>query len=640
MSKMDIYQEYIHVSRYARFRDDLGRRETWDETVDRYMTFVQRHLIQNNNYVITEALYKDLRDAIYNLEILPSMRALMTAGEAADRDNVCIYNCSYIPIDNVRAFDELLYVLMCGTGVGFSVERQLVNQLPIINEHFEKSSTVIVVDDSKAGWARSLRELIALLYQGQIPSWDTSKLREAGARLKTFGGRSSGPGPLIDVFKFTVNLFQNAAGRKLTSIECHDLVCKIAECVVVGGVRRSALISLSNLSDDRMRYAKSGKWWEQDGQRSLANNSVAYTEKPDMGSFMREWQALHESKSGERGIFNREGAIKHVQSFGRRKVEDGIGDSFGMNPCAEIILRPYQFCNLTEVVIRDDDNFESLARKVRLATILGTFQSTMTNFKYLRKIWQRNCEEERLLGVSITGIMDNTLMNGSNPRALADTLDLLRKAAVEVNKKYADEIGINPSTAITAVKPSGTVSQLVNSASGIHGRYSNYYIRRVRGSANDPLVQFMKDRNFQCEPDVMAPEKTVVFSFPVAGPKGSIYRDDRSAVQQLDTWLIYKKHWTEHNPSITVYVKDHEWMEVGAWVYRNFDDISGISFLPHSNHIYQQAPYQEITEAEYLEMKKSLPSDIDWRELAKYEVEDATTGSQDLACVAGGCEII
>jgi ribonucleoside-diphosphate reductase alpha chain len=631
------YMRFIHVSRYARWVDALGRRETWEETVDRYFGFMEDNLKRKNNYTLDPSLKFQLRSAVLNLEIMPSMRALMTAGPALERDNIAGYNCSYVPVNSVRSFDEILYILMCGTGVGFSVECQFVNDLPIVNEHFETSDTTIIVNDSKSGWARALRELIAMLYAGHIPSWDVSKVRPAGARLKTFGGRASGPGPLEDLFRFAIRMFQNAAGRKLTSIECHDLVCKIADIVVVGGVRRSALISLSNLTDDRMRHAKSGAWWEDNVQRALANNSVCYTEKPEMSSFMEEWLSLYQSKSGERGIFNRDSAQKHVASNGRRDPEW----DFGTNPCSEIILRPYQFCNLTEVVVRADDTTKSLKEKVRLATILGTLQATLTDFKYLRKIWRENTEEERLLGVSLTGIMDNSVMNGrAGQDELKKVLNALRSTAVETNKEYAQAIGIPQSTAITCVKPSGTVSQLVDSASGIHTRHAEYYIRRVRGDKKDPLTQFMIDSGIPCEEDVTNPENIAVFSFPVKSPEGAVLRDDLSALEQLELWKTYQLEYTEHKPSITVSVRENEWMGVGSWVWDNFDYVSGVSFLPHSDHTYRQAPYEDIDKATYDQMLSEMPDAINWSRLAEYEAEDNTEGVQTLACSSGACEVV
>lgn len=629
------YSKFIHISRYARWDYSLGRREAWEETVNRYFDFVTSKVSDNNNYKISNDLRNELQSAVLNLEIMPSMRALMTAGPALERDNIAGYNCSYCPINHVRAFDEILYILMCGTGVGFSVERQFVTELPVVNEHFENTDTTIIVHDSKAGWARALRELVAMLYAGQVPSWDVSKVRPAGARLKTFGGRASGPGPLEDLFRFAVRLFQNAAGRRLTSIECHDLVCKIADIVVVGGVRRSALISLSNLTDDRMRHAKSGAWWEDNIQRSLANNSVCYTESPEMSSFMEEWLALYQSKSGERGIFNRDSAKKQVARNGRRDTEW----DFGTNPCSEIILRPYQFCNLTEVIVRSTDTQDDLRRKVRLATILGTFQATLTDFKYLRKVWRENTEEERLLGVSLTGIMDNTLTNGSAP-GLPELLSDLRETAVKVNKSYAEKVGINQSAAITCVKPSGTVSQLVDSASGIHARHSEYYIRRVRGDKKDPLTQFMIDAGIPCEDDVTNPENIAVFSFPMKSPEGAVLRNNLSALEQLELWKTYQLEYTEHKPSITVSVKEHEWMGVGSWVWDNFEYVSGVSFLPHSDHTYRQAPYEEIDKETYNRMLLEMPESIDWSGLAEYEQEDNTEGIQTLACSNGACELV
>jgi ribonucleoside-diphosphate reductase alpha chain len=629
------YQKFIHTSRYARWDESLGRRETWEETVDRYFDFVTESLAANNNYKITADLKNELRTAVLELEIMPSMRALMTAGPALERDNIAGYNCSYVPINHVRSFDEILYILMCGTGVGFSVERQFVNELPVVNEHFERSDTTIIVNDSKAGWARALRELIAMLYAGHIPSWDISKVRPAGARLKTFGGRASGPGPLEDLFQFSIRMFQNAAGRKLTSVECHDLVCKIADIVVVGGVRRSALISLSNLTDDRMRNAKSGAWWEDNVQRALANNSVCYTEKPEMSSFMEEWLSLYQSKSGERGIFNRDSAKKHVARNGRRDVDW----DFGTNPCSEIILRPYQFCNLTEVVVRAEDTPKDIERKIRLATILGTFQATMTDFKYLRKIWKDNTEEERLLGVSLTGILDNKFM-AYRSESLNDALVGFREAAVKTNAEFAKKLGINQSASITCIKPSGTVSQLVDSASGIHARHAEYYIRRVRGDKKDPLTQFMIDSGIPCEDDVTNSENIAVFSFPMKSPDGAVLRDDMSALEQLELWKTYQVEYTEHKPSITVSVKEHEWMGVGSWVWDNFDYVSGVSFLPHSDHTYRQAPYEDIDKETYDAMLAEMPESIDWSLLANYEQEDNTEGVQTLACSNGACEIV
>jgi ribonucleoside-diphosphate reductase alpha chain len=626
------YQKLIHASRYARYLDKDQRRETWEETVDRYISFFTNHLKENFDFSFDGKTLNEIKTSILNLEVMPSMRAVMTAGPALERCNVAGYNCSYVPIDDQRAFDEVLYILMCGTGVGFSVERQFVNELPVIADHMEESSTTIVVEDSKEGWAKAFRELVSMLYGGRIPKWDVSKVRPAGSRLKTFGGRASGPEPLVDLFKFSVRLFQNAKGRKLTSIECHDLVCKVAEVVVVGGVRRSALISLSNLSDDRMRNAKSGAWWETEPQRALANNSVCYTERPDTGSFMQEWLALYQSKSGERGIFNRVASEAQAVKNGRREG----GHEWGTNPCSEIILRPYQFCNLTELVCRAGDTNEDMLRKVKVATILGTIQSTLTDFRYLRRIWKKNTEEERLLGVSLTGILDSKLVYDATP----DVIESWRDHAVAVNKKLAEKIGINQSAAVTCVKPSGTVSQLVDSASGIHARHSAYYIRRVRGDKKDPITTFMALANIPVEDDVMKPEATSVFSFPIKAPDNSITRNDLSAIEQLELWLKVQRHWCEHKPSITVTVKENEWVEVGAWVWKHFDEVSGISFLPHSDHTYRQAPYEECDKETYEKLLSSMPSSIDWRELGKFEQGDRTTGSQDLACSAGVCEVV
>ena len=621
------YQSFIHQSRYAKYVDGKGR-ESWAETVGRYMDNVVRPKLGNDSWS------NEIEQAILGLDVMPSMRAMMTSGPALDRDNTAGYNCSYLPVDDPKSFDEAMFILLCGTGVGFSVERQFVQQLPEIPELFD-SETTIVVKDSKEGWAKSFRQLLALLWAGEIPKWDITRVRPAGARLKTFGGRASGPGPLVELFNFSVNTFKNAQGRKLTSMECHDLMCFIGQIVVVGGVRRSAMISLSNLSDDRMRHAKSGQWWETAPHRALANNSVSYTEKPDIETFMREWTALVESKSGERGIFNREASKAQAAKYGRRDPDW----QFGTNPCSEIILRPYQFCNLTEVVVRATDTLKDLERKVKVATILGTIQSSYTKFPYLRKVWQRNTEEERLLGVSLTGIMDNPLMTAVNSN-LEKVLDELRTVAVGVNDEYASLLGIPQSAAITCVKPSGTVSQLVDSASGIHARHSPYYIRTVRGDNKDPLTQFMIDNGVPNEPCVFKGDTTTVFSFPVKSPENAITRNDMTAIEQLETWLTYQRHWCEHKPSVTISVRDDEWLDVGAFVYKHFDEMSGVSFLPHSDHTYQQAPYQDCSKEEYEDLLKTMPKKIDWNKLSEYEQEDNTKSSQTFACSGDVCEVV
>ena len=620
------YQSFIHKSRYAKYHEGQGR-ESWDDTVTRFSTCVIRGMVDE------ETKYQ-LEQAIMGLEVMPSMRSLMTAGAAAERDNTCMYNCSYLAVDDLKSFDEAMFILLCGTGVGFSVERQSISKLPEVPELFE-SETNIVVKDSKEGWAKSLRQLIALLYSGEVPTWDVSKVRPAGAPLKTFGGRASGPAPLVDLFNFTINTFKKAVGRKLSSVECHDIMCKIGEVVVVGGVRRSAMISLSNLSDDRMRSAKSGAWWENNPQRALANNSVSYTEKPDNLSFMKEWMALVESGSGERGIFNREASQKQAALNGRRDANY----EFGTNPCSEIILRPSQFCNLTECVVRATDTIETLSEKVRLATILGTIQSTYTKFPYLRKQWTINTAEERLLGVSLTGIMDNPLMTLKN-KGLDKTLAHLKEVAVATNAEWAVKLGIPVATAITCVKPSGTVSQLVDSASGIHARHSPYYIRTVRGDNKDPLTQFMKDQGIPSEPDAFKPNQTTVFSFPQKAPEGAVCTKDMTAIEQLEMWLMYQRNWCEHKPSVTINIKGEEWLEVGAFVYKHFNEMSGVSFLPFNEHTYQQAPYQDCEKADYETLKAGMPSRIDWSKLSEYESEDNTSGSQTLACSGDSCEIV
>ena len=639
------YQEFIHLSRYSRWLPEEGRRETWPETVSRYFTFFDEHLMEMHEYKLPKELRKEIEEAVLDLTVMPSMRCIMTAGEALKRENIAGYNCSYVAVNRPQAFDEILYVLMNGTGVGFSVERQFVSQMPSVAEEFHETDTVITVADSKLGWAKAFKEMVGMLYIGQIPRWDTSKVRPAGAPLKTFGGRASGPEPLESLFNFAVNIFKNAAGRKLSSIECHDIVCKIAEIVVVGGVRRSALISLSNLSDDRMRAAKHGQWWDNNPQRALANNSACYSEKPDIGVFMDEWKALYESKSGERGIFNRESAVKMAERNGRRDTNY----EFGTNPCSEILLRDREFCNLSEVVVRVTDTVETLKKKARLAAILGTIQSTLVNFKYVSAGWKKNCEEERLLGVSLTGIMDSPLTNGTRGKTngsmveldiLPQLLDELREVVIDTNKEFAKKIGINQSVATTCVKPSGTVSQLTDAASGIHARHNPYYIRTVRGDKKDPLTQMMTDEGFPVEDDHLNPSHTAVFSFPMKVEKGAVFRSDKTAIEQLELWKTYQEHWCEHKPSVTISVKEQEWMDVGAWVYKNFDYMSGVSFLPFSEHTYKQAPYQDCEKKEYEDLLKLMPTNIDWTKLAEYERTDMTVGSQELACTAGVCEVV
>lgn len=626
----DLYQEYIHKSRYARYINSKLRREHWSETVDRFVEYMCNKCGDN---VLPQNTKKEIRDSILNMEVMPSMRAMMTAGEALDRDNTAGYNCSYLPVDDPKSFDEAMVILMNGTGVGFSVERQYICKLPEIPEKIYDTETVIVVKDSKEGWGKALRMLIALLYSGELPKWDLSQLRPAGAILKTFGGRSSGPEPLEELFNFVVRIFKNAQGRKLTSIECHDIMCKIGEVVVVGGVRRSAMISLSNLSDDRMRNAKSGAWWEANVQRALANNSAVYTEKPDVGLFMQEWLSLYESKSGERGIFSRDASKRVAKKSGRRNWEQ----EFGTNPCSEIILRPYQFCNLTEVVARSTDTEEDLLRKVRIATILGTIQSTLTYFPYLRKIWKKNTEEERLLGVSFTGIYDCPLLNNYKDPELPARLERLKQVAIDTNKEYSEIFGIPQSAAITCVKPSGTVSQLVDSASGIHPRHDPFYYRRVRSDNKDPITEFLIEAGVPHEPDVTKPNSTTVFTFPKKVPNGAMVRSDISAIDHLELWLMYQRYWCEHKPSVTISVKEEEWPEVGAWVWNHFDEVSGVSFLPFDGGTYRQAPYETVNEQQYNELLEKMPKELKWQDF--YEEQDNVEGTQTLACTAAGCEL-
>ena len=622
---MNQYQQYIHKSRYAKFMPDQNRREDWNETVNRYVNYVFEKTPK-----LDSSMKQDIFNAISGHHIMPAMRAMMTSGKAADRDNTCVYNCSYLPVDDVKSFDEAMFILLCGTGVGFSVEAKYTNKLPDVPERLFESSHVINVHDSKEGWAKSYRLLLANLYAGEVPKWDVSKVRAACTPLKTFGGRASGPEPLVDLFHFTIKIFKAAQGRKLNTLECHDLMCKIGEVVVVGGVRRSAMISLSDLNDERIRHAKSGNWWETAGHRALANNSAVYDVKPTVGTFLEEWTSLYNSHSGERGIFNREAAKAAVAKYGKRDPNF----EFGTNPCSEIILRPYQFCNLTEVMVRPEDTLESLKQKVRMAAILGTIQATFTHFPYLRKVWQRNTEEERLLGVSLTGIYDHKVTSDINGAAL--WLPQLRLVAEEANAEFADLLGIPRSTAITAVKPSGTVSQLTDTASGIHPRHSPYYIRRVRGDMKDPLSQFLVSQGIPNEPCVMKPNNTIVFSFPQKAPEGLTTRDDIDAIKHLGLWLAYQRHWCEHKPSVTISVKESEWPKVGAFVWDHFDEMSGVSFLPHDGGTYRQAPYEECTKEEYDTLLAQMPT-IEWAKFA--ENTDNVEGAQMLACVAGVCEI-
>ena len=630
---MTPYNTFIAKSRYSRYLDDKGRREHWNETVARYFDFMEKHLATKQNYTLTKELRKELENAVVALDVVPSMRAIMTAGPALERQNVAAFNCSYLPIDDPKAFDEAMYILLCGTGVGFSVEQQYVSKLPEVPSQLFDSKTTIVVSDSKEGWAKSLRQLLALLYAGEIPKFDVSRVRPAGARLKTFGGRASGPGPLEELYKFCIAKFKGAAGRRLSSIECHDILCKIGEVVVVGGVRRSAMISLSDLSDDKMAHAKAGNWWDGQGQRALANNSATYSETPSIGQFMREWTSIYESHSGERGIFNREASQKQAAKNGRRDSSY----AFGTNPCSEIILRPYQFCNLSSCIIRSSDDIDSISRKIRLATILGTFQASLTDFPYLRKIWQKNTEEEALLGVSMTGICDNTLLNNPDDADLPARLEKLRDLAVATNAEFSNAIGINQSVAVTAIKPEGTVSQLCSTASGIHPQHSKYYIRRVRADNKDPLTQFMIQAGFVAEPCVMKPDSTTVFSFPVAVADGALLREDLTAIQHLRLWLLFQRHYCEHKPSVTISVKEDEWMDVGAWTFKHFDEVTGVSFLPMDGGTYKQAPYEECSEDTYRQLKMLVPETVDWDNFKEYD--DNVEGAQMLSCTAGGCSI-
>lgn len=633
--KGDAYQEYIHQSRYSRYRDDLDRRESWTETIDRVRDFWVDRIPNNMKEDLTDAM-----EAVHRKDIMPSMRIMMSAGKALSDHNVAGYNCAYVPIDDPRVFSEIVYILMCGTGVGFSVEGKYVNKLPEVDKNMMDTETVIRVKDSKLGWASAYRELISLLYSGRVPQWDLSKIRPSGARLKTFGGRASGPQPLDDLFRFTVGTFKTARGRKLTTLEVHDVVCKIADIVVVGGVRRSALISLSNLSDERLRGAKSGQYWLEQGtsQRGLSNNSIAYTTKPDVDSFMAEMVSMCKDKNGERGIFSRYAATEKYKDHRRDENQE-----WGCNPCSEILLRPAQFCNLTEVIVRPKDTIETLRTKVQQATLLGTLQASLTDFKFLSKRWRDNCEEEALLGVSLTGCADHKVLNGYKKSAvmkdeMIDWLLTLKKEAVECNKKTAKKLGINQAAAVTCVKPSGTVSQLCDTASGIHPRFSKYYIRRVRGDVKDPLSQFLQKIGIPTEEDVTNKEN-VVFSFPMEAPDGSLLVDNVDAIEQLKIWQTYNDYYTEHKPSVTIYYTQDEFPEVCAYVWKHFDTMSGISFLPRDEHIYTQPPYEKIDKETYKKLKAEMPKTIDWKELAEFETGDNTTVQPELACTAGACEL-
>jgi ribonucleoside-triphosphate reductase len=635
---MSPYQSFIATSRYARWLEDESRRETWEESANRYLSFMSKHIKDKYDYDAS-SLISEIQDLFLNRKVLGSMRALMTAGPALERSNIAGYNCSYLPVDDLVAFDEILYILMNGTGVGFSVEKRYVEKLPEVPRFLDhRTDYVIEVEDSKEGWAKALRALVLALYQGVKPKWDTSAVRPAGSRLKTFGGRSSGPAPLEELFEYLLGVFESALGRQLTTLEVFDIVCKIASVVVVGGVRRSALIALTDLDDVDLTTAKSGEWWIDSPHRALANISAVYNGRPTQSQFMQEWKNIYDSKSGERGIFNREASQKQAAKYGRR--EEFI--DYGTNPCSEIILRPFQFCNLSTVVVEETDTLSSLMDKVEYATILGTWQSTLTDFQYLRPIWKLNTEDERLLGVSMTGQMGHSVLNGSEGSdRLESWLRAIRNVAVNTNVAMAKDLGIAPSAAITCVKPEGTTSQLVGASSGMHTWHSQYYTRRVRGDKKDPLTRFMQDFGIPTEDCVVSPDNTVVFSFPIAAPAGAMTRKDLTALEHLELWLSYQRYWTEHKPSVTITMQEDEWLEVGAWVWKNFNELSGVAFLPYSDHVYQQSPYEDLTADEYSALLKIMPDNLPWEDLSWYEKFDTTTGMQELACSAsGGCEVV
>lgn len=631
----DVYQQFIHLSRYARWRDDLGRRESWSETVERYVDYMAEKVSRDTDFEVTDVLKEDLRESILNRDVLPSMRALMTAGPALERENIAGYNCSYLAVDHPRSFDEALYILMNGTGVGYSVEQQDVTQLPSIPMRNDEDIVMFTVPDSKRGWAEALKHVLDCLYEGRMPAWDLSQIREAGARLKTFGGRASGPEPLNDLLRFVMRVFYFAQGRKLTPLEAHEIMCKIGEVVVVGGVRRSALICLTDLDDLEMRDAKNGKFWETKPHLSLANISAVYDKKPSRYDFDKEFDALVASGSGERGIFSRYGAKAAAKEINRK-----AGPLKGTNPCGEIVLRNNQFCNLSTVVVRPEDTLEELKEKVVRAAYLGTFQATLTNFDYLRPIWKENTEEERLLGVSLSGLFGHPVLSGrKGMEMLEEWLFEMRMAAKFANIYLSGLLGINPAAAVTCIKPEGTTSQLVGVSSGSHPWFAEQYIRNVRGDVKDPLSQFLSAVGIPSETDIIS-DQNLVFSFPIAAPEGALTREDLTAVEHLELWAAYREHWTDHNPSVTINVRDNEWDEVREWVWENFDKITGVSFLPYDDHVYEQAPYVPVSDKEFEDLQAKMPEHIDWSELSFFEATDETNGSQELSCMSGACDIV
>lgn len=625
------YQDFIFYRTYSRWNDDLGRRETWQETVDRYMSFMRKNVGDK----LTFEEYQEIREAILKHEVMPSMRLMWGAGGPTARCNVSAYNCSYLAIKELRDFAETLYLLCSGTGVGFSVEKAAVDQLPVVQPQKGVPSKYFVIDDSKEGWAEALHDCLHALFNGEDAIFDFSQIRPAGARLKTMGGRAAGPQPLMDLLEFTKEVVLARQGKKLRPIDVHDIMTKIGEIVVAGGVRRSAMISLSDLEDAEVQHAKDGRFWEHSAHRALANNSAVYKQKPTREEFLSEWDALRKSGSGERGIFNRGSLTEQVPA--RRLFEwNGVVPALaGTNPCGEIVLKDKQFCNLTEIVARAEDTEETLLKKARIATILGTYQSTLTDFKFLSSEWKRNCEDERLLGVSITGQWDSPAVRDEQ------VLTRMKHVAQDTNSEYAKRFGINPSTAITCVKPSGTVGQLVNASPGLHARYSEYYLKRVRISVTDPLFKMLRDLGVPSHPEVGQGESTAntfVLDFPIASPQGAVTADKLSAIAQLEHWLMMKRSWTEHNPSCTIYIKDGEWEQVRDWIYEHWDLVGGLSFLPYEDHVYELAPYTPISKEEYEKLASLFPK-IDFSVLTRYEKDDETTGAQELACVAGGCEL-
>jgi ribonucleoside-diphosphate reductase alpha chain len=640
MTVMSLYQQVIFKTRYARWVEEEGRRENWDETVKRYCDYFEDHLKEKHSHKIPRKVLKEVYDSIYNLEVMPSMRTLMTSGKALESAEVANYNCAFLVVDAVRAFSEHMYVLMCGAGSGFSVERRFTEKLPEVPEELHPSDTTIIVADSRKGWCAAYNQYLNLLFAGNIAKVNVDKVRKEGTRLKTFGGYASGPGPLLDLFKHTEEIFRGAQGRQLRPIEVFSIMCYIAQIVVVGGVRRSATIALFDKDDIEMRTAKSGYWFNDPKRKhyAMANISAVFETKPAAAEFMDIWRDLVASKAGEPGILNRKALWEGAEAIGRAtRYEDGSRIPYGVNPCSEIVLQPYSFCNLTGAAIRPEDTLEDIKKKVRVATIIGTWQATVTDFDYLRKVWQSNVEDERLLGVCLAGIMDHPVLSQTTEES-ARWENELRELAWEVNKSIAEDIGINTTASVTAIKPAGNSGELYDVASGIHPRYAPYYIRSIRQSNGDPMTEFLKATGIPHEVSVQNARDSI-FYFPVKSPEGAICAKDRTAIQQLEHWLHMKRNYATHTISATVYVREHEWIAVGAWVYDNFNEVTGLSFLPYDDHIYQQAPYTPCSAEDYEKARGKMPEEIDWSLLKHFEQSDSTTVSQEFACTGGSCAL-